>query len=85
MVNQNAMWLLQSIYIGLPSVIGWNTYEHRRANLMMLGIVIVWEAVTGTSLAYQRTKASNSLLIDVCDHAPHKLPKMQIQKSLTLC
>jgi len=51
----------------------------------MNSVVIVREAATGTSLAYQPIKAAKTLFIDVCDHLPSRLLKMQDQKSLLLC
>jgi hypothetical protein len=48
-------------------------------------VVIVWEAVMGRPLAYQPRKAAKTLYIDVCDHLPPRLPKIQAQKSLSLC
>ena len=39
----------------------------------------------GNVSCYQPIKAANSRYIDVCDHSPIRLPKMQEQKSLTLC
>jgi len=38
----------------------------------------------GMSLAYLPREAANSSLIEVCDHAPRRLPTMQDLKSLTL-
>jgi len=38
----------------------------------------------GTSLAYLPREAANSSVIDVCNHVPLGLPKLQDLKSLTL-
>jgi len=47
-------------------------------------VVIVWEAVAGTSHAYLPREAANFSSIEVCNHAPLILPKMQDLTSLTL-
>jgi hypothetical protein len=43
-------------------------------------VVIVRETAAGRPLAYQRIKAAKTLVIDVCDHLPPRLPKIQDQK-----
>jgi hypothetical protein len=48
-------------------------------------IVIVSEVVAGRPLAYQPMRAAKTLFIDVCDHLPPTLPKIEDQKSLSLC
>ena len=50
----------------------------------MKSVVTVQEAVAGMSLAYLPREAANSSLIEVCIHAPLKLPKMQDLKLLTI-
>ena len=40
-------------------------------------VVTVREAVVGISLAYQPREAAKSSLIDVCDHAALRLPKLR--------
>jgi len=45
----------------------------------MIQIVIIQVAVVGISLAYLPVKAANSLFIDVCNQAPHRLPKIDVQ------
>jgi len=47
-------------------------------------VEIVWEAVTGTSLAYLAIKAANSQFIDDCNDAPLRLPEIQNRKLLSL-
>jgi hypothetical protein len=42
-------------------------------------VVIVREAAAGRPLAYHCTKAAKTLFIDVCDHFPPRLPKIQDQ------
>jgi hypothetical protein len=46
--------------------------------------VIVWEAVVGSSLAYQSMAAAKTLFLDVCDHLPPRLLKLPVKKSLLL-
>ena len=46
-------------------------------------VVTVREAVVGMSLAYLPREAANSSLIDVCNHAAHRLHKLQDLESLT--
>jgi hypothetical protein len=43
-------------------------------------VVIVREAAAGRPCAYQHTKATKTLLIDVCDHLPPRLTKIEDQK-----
>jgi len=50
----------------------------------MKSVVTVREAAAGISLAYLPIKAASASSIDVCDHAPHTLPKMEDQESFTL-
>jgi len=47
-------------------------------------VAIVREAVAGRPVAYQRIKADKTLFIDVCDHLPPRLPKIQDQKHCRL-
>jgi len=47
-------------------------------------VVTVREAVAGTSLAYLGREAANFSSIDVCNHAPLRLPKMWDCSWLTL-
>jgi len=54
------------------------------ATLKRNQVVIVQEAVAAPSLAYQPRKAVITLFIDVCDHLPPRLPKIQDQISLSL-
>ena len=46
--------------------------------------VTIWEAVMGMSLAYLFREAANSSLVEVCDHAALRWPKMRDLESLTL-
>jgi len=85
MVNQSARWPLMSIYGLLTCFIGSNIQEYEVAALKVNYVVIVREAVTGPSLAYRPIKAAKTLFTDVCDHLPPRLPKIQDQKSLSLC
>jgi len=43
-------------------------------------VVFVREAASGRPLAYQHTKAAKTSFIDVYDHLPPRLPKIQDQK-----
>jgi len=47
-------------------------------------VVTVREAVMGMSLAYLLSEAANSPSIEVCNHAPLRLPKLRDLESLTL-
>jgi len=43
-------------------------------------VLIIWEAVAGTSLPHLRIQAANCWFMDVCDQASFELPKMRDQK-----
>ena len=43
-------------------------------------VVIVRKAAVGRSLAYHRIIRAKTLFIDVCNHLPPRLPKIQDQK-----
>ena len=47
-------------------------------------VVNIWEADVGTSLTDMHMMAADSSFTDVCDQAPHRLPKKQDKKSLKL-
>jgi len=47
-------------------------------------VVTVREAVMGMSLAYLPREAATSSVIEVCNHAPLRLPKLRDLKLLTL-
>jgi len=78
-------WPLISIFGVLTSFIGKNHQDHWAAALKMNQVVIVWEAIVGPPLAYQHIQAAKTLFIDVWDHIPPRLPKIQDQKLLSLC
>jgi hypothetical protein len=48
-------------------------------------VVIVREALTGPSLTSQPVHAAQLLFIVVCDYLPPRLPKIQDEKSKSLC
>jgi hypothetical protein len=52
------------------------------AAVLKTEVISVWEAVVGISLPYLPIKVANTLLMDVCDQAQHRLPKIQDQTSL---
>jgi len=62
----------------------YNAQDHCVAGLKMNQVVIVREAVAGTSLAYLPLKAAISQFMDVSKHSPLRLPRMQDQKLLLL-
>jgi len=85
MGNQSAMHRLLSIlYDVLTVFLLWNGHELLVASLKMKVVVAIQEAVAGTSLAYLPREASNWSSIEVCNHAPLRLPKMRDFKSLML-
>jgi len=51
----------------------------------MISVVTVPEDVARISRTYMPVKAVISFVMNICDHPPHILPKMQDQISLTLC
>jgi len=84
MGNQSAMHRLLCIYNVLTVFLGETGHEFFGASLEMKLVVTVWEAVTGMSLAYLPREAANSSLIEVCNHAPLRLPNMRDLKLLML-
>jgi len=85
MGNHSSMWLLLSIYEVFSDSIAYYAHELVVAAFKMKTVVTVWEAVMRISLAYLPIKAANSWFLDVCNQAPLRLPKVWVQKSLTLC
>jgi hypothetical protein len=73
-----------SIYGMLTGFIGYNVHNHWVTALKTNKVVIILEAVAGTSRAYLSIKAANTLFIDVCNHLPPRLPKIQDQKLLLI-
>jgi len=84
MRNQSTMHQLLCIYDVLTVFLGQKGHGLFLGSLLVKLVVTVREAVVGTSLAYLPTEAGNSSLIEVCNQAPLRLPKLRDLKSLTL-
>ena len=85
MVNHSVMRRLSSLYIVLTVIIPSKAQEYLLGALSMISVVTVPEDVARISRTYMPVKAVISFVMNICDHPPHILPKMQDQISLTLC